>query len=170
MGQCPKPCPLERPRPPTVSDGEGHSPWVIFLQEVRQHVHQGDIEKAARGEGQDPGHSLFCSSRRRIPDWVAARGSPGEPCASHPLPQGRLRADPGLDTGVGPPVPSGWGPSSTGGHLPPPPTTPVPTPLGDCVQMAKQAPSRPPSAVESCNLAALHRSKPARSRMAKSPT
>lgn len=26
------------------------APWVIFLQEVRQHVHQGDIEKAARGE------------------------------------------------------------------------------------------------------------------------
>lgn len=63
----------------------------------------------------------------------------------------------------------GWGPSSDR-HLPPPPTTPVPTPLGDCVQMAKQAPSRPPIAVESCSLAALHRSKPARSRMAKSPT
>lgn len=58
-------------------------------------------------------------------------------------------------------VPFGWGPL---------PTTPIPTPLGDCVQMAKQAPSRPPSAVESCSLAALHLSKPARSRMAKSPT
>lgn len=134
----------------------GHSPRVIFLQEVGQHVYQGDVEKATRGEGQDAGHGLLCSGRRA--DWLGARGSRVYCTPS----QGRLGAEPGLDTALG------QGPSAD--HHLPPPTTPVPTPLGDCVQMAKQAPSRPPSAVESCSLAALHRSKPARSRMAKSPT
>lgn len=34
-------------------------PRIVFLQEVRQHVHQGDVEKATRGEGQDPGYCLL---------------------------------------------------------------------------------------------------------------
>lgn len=45
-----------------------------------------------------------------------------------------------------------------------------PVPFGDWAHRAKQAPKTPNSAVESCMRAALHRSKPALSRMAKSPT
>ena len=60
-------------RGPRMAVPVGSSPWVIFLQEVRQHVHPGDVEKAARGEGQDPGHSLLCS--RRSPDWLGVQGS-----------------------------------------------------------------------------------------------
>lgn len=45
-----------------------------------------------------------------------------------------------------------------------------PAPFGDCAHIAKQAPTIPPRAVESCILAALQRSNPARSRIAKSPT
>lgn len=51
------------PLPPT-----GHSPRVLFFQEVREHVHQGDVEKASRGVGQDPGCRLLCSGR--TPDWA----------------------------------------------------------------------------------------------------
>lgn len=46
----------------------------------------------------------------------------------------------------------------------------LPAPFGDCAHIAKQAPTIPPRAVESCILAALQRSNPARSRIAKSPT
>lgn len=45
-----------------------------------------------------------------------------------------------------------------------------PVPCGDWAHRAKQAPSTPTRAVDSCMRAALHRSKPALSRMAKSPT
>lgn len=46
----------------------------------------------------------------------------------------------------------------------------LPAPFGDWVHIAKEAPRTPTSAVNSCMRAALHRSKPALSRMAKSPT
>lgn len=46
----------------------------------------------------------------------------------------------------------------------------LPVPSGDCAHRAKQAPKTPTSAVDSCMRAALHRSNPALSRMAKSPT
>ena len=143
----------------------GSSPRVVFLQEVGQHVHQGDVEKATRGEGQDPGHRLLCS-RGRSPDWLGGRAAKctdrHRPAPHRGADQGRARLGyPGQGSRALQPGPLCG---------PPPPPTPVPTPLGDCAQMAKQAPSRPPSAVESCSLAALHRSKPARSKMAKSPT
>lgn len=46
----------------------------------------------------------------------------------------------------------------------------LPAPFGDWAHIAKQAPRIPPRAVDSCILAALQRSNPARSRIAKSPT
>lgn len=45
-----------------------------------------------------------------------------------------------------------------------------PVPCGEQAHRAKQAPRTPTSAVDSCMRAALQRSKPALSRMAKSPT
>lgn len=77
-------------RGPVSDGGEGHSPRVIFLQEVRQHVHQGDVEKATRGEGQDPGHGLLCGGRS--PDWLGAQGGPVHHTHSHWVDCGQLLA------------------------------------------------------------------------------
>lgn len=72
----------------------GCSPWVLFFQEVRQHIHQGNIEKASRGEGQDPHHRLLCregqlvvssghcvphpparDTRQTLPQWQQGKGA-----------------------------------------------------------------------------------------------
>lgn len=70
-------------------------PRIVFLQEVRQHVHQGDVEKATRGEGQDPGYCLLCSRRRSL-DWRVLRS-----CVLHPHPQGGLGQNPAWIPGSG---------------------------------------------------------------------
>lgn len=74
----------------------GGSPRIVFLQEVRQHVHQGDVEKATRGEGQDPGYCLLCSRRRSL-DWRGVLRS----CVLHPHPQGGLGQNPAWIPGSG---------------------------------------------------------------------
>ena len=136
-GRSPEALPLRAPMNPVSGGGEGHSPRVIFLQEVRQHVHQGDIEKATRGEGQDPGHGLLCSGRS--PDWLGAQGSHVHRTHSHRVD----RADPGLHTGAGQLCPLAGAPPLTATCHPHPPC-PYLLPWGTAYRWRSRRPAGPP--------------------------
>lgn len=125
-----------------------HLPGILFLQEIRHNIYQGNIQKSSRSEREDPGYCFPCTNTESFCSyWDKAMGENKE---------GKEDTHMGM---IGPTLLFlQWSQGV------------LPAPFGDWAHIAKQAPRIPPRAVESCILAALQRSKPARSRIAKSPT